>query len=101
METFFISHGSPTLPIDESLQVRHFLEAWKEQVFLRKPNSILVISAHWETDVPTVNVVRQNDTIYDFYGFPEQLYKVQLLLFTLIYFWYKIVNLSIVYWLIN
>lgn len=101
METFFISHGSPTLPIDESLQVRHFLKAWKEQVFLRKPNSILVISAHWETDVPTVNVVRQNDTIYDFYGFPEQLYKVQLLLFTLIYFWYKIVNLSIVYWLMN
>ncbi|KDO58767.1 hypothetical protein CISIN_1g042295mg [Citrus sinensis] len=77
METFFISHGSPTLPIDESLQVRHFLKAWKEQVFLQKPNSILVISAHWETDVPTVNVVRQNDTIYDFYGFPEQLYKLK------------------------
>lgn len=77
--TFFISHGSPTLSIDESLPARHFLKAWKEQVFTQRPNSILVISGHWETDVPTVNVVQQNDVIYDFYNFPEQMYKVNSL----------------------
>ncbi|KAJ4715094.1 4,5-dioxygenase-like protein [Melia azedarach] len=77
MDTFFISHGSPTLSIDESLPARHFLQSWKEQGFSHQPNSILVISGHWETDVPTVNVVQQNDTIHDFYGFPQEMYKLK------------------------
>ena len=75
-ETFFISHGSPTLSIDDSLEARHFLKSWKDKVYSHTPNSILVISGHWETHVPTVNVVNTNDTIYDFYGFPEPMYKV-------------------------
>ncbi|RVX09547.1 4,5-DOPA dioxygenase extradiol [Vitis vinifera] len=30
-----------------------------------------------ETHEPTVNVVPQNDTIYDFYGFPKSMYKLK------------------------
>ncbi|GAB2277251.1 hypothetical protein Dimus_011958 [Dionaea muscipula] len=74
-EVFFISHGSPTLSIDESLPARHFLKSWKEKVFSQRPKGILVISGHWETDEPTVNVVDRCDTIYDFYGFPEPMYQ--------------------------
>lgn len=77
MDTFYISHGSPTLSIDESLEARHFLKAWKDKTFSEKPNAILVISGHWETDVPTVNSVQQHDTIHDFYGFPQEMYKVR------------------------
>ncbi|KAL6337028.1 hypothetical protein AAG906_036342 [Vitis piasezkii] len=77
MDTFYISHGSPTLSIDESLPARHFLKSWKEKVMGQRPTSILVISAHWETHEPTVNVVPQNDTIYDFYGFPKSMYKLK------------------------
>nr|GMD20450.1 CCR4-NOT transcription complex subunit 11 [Ipomoea batatas] len=77
-ETFFISHGSPTLSIDDSLPARHFLKAFQEKVFPQKPTSILVISAHWETSVPTINVIRgRNDTIHDFYGFPKQMYQLK------------------------
>lgn len=77
-ETFFISHGSPTLSIDESLPARHFLKSWKDKVFPTTPNSILVISGHWETSVPTVNLIAQrNDTIHDFYGFPKPMYQVR------------------------
>ena len=74
-DTFYISHGSPTLAIDESIPARQFLKSWKE-VYPQKPTAILVISGHWDTSVPTVNAVDRNDTIYDFYGFPKALYKV-------------------------
>ncbi|KAK7314858.1 hypothetical protein VNO77_33386 [Canavalia gladiata] len=75
-ETFYISHGSPTLAIDDSIPARKFLKSWKE-LFPTRPSSILVISGHWDTHVPMVNVVDQNDTIYDFYGFPKEMYKLK------------------------
>ncbi|XP_077210549.1 extradiol ring-cleavage dioxygenase-like [Tasmannia lanceolata] len=77
MDTFFISHGAPTLAIDESLPARHFLKSWEEKIFQERPKSILVISGHWETSDPTVNIVDRNDTIYDFYGFPKPMYQLK------------------------
>ncbi|XP_061349563.1 extradiol ring-cleavage dioxygenase-like [Gastrolobium bilobum] len=76
-DTFYISHGSPTLSIDESIEARKFLQSWKKDVFSQRPNSILVISGHWDTAVPTVNVVDTNETIYDFYGFPKPMYQLK------------------------
>ncbi|CAL9048671.1 unnamed protein product [Musa banksii] len=78
MDTFFLSHGSPTLSIDESLPARWFLKSWRSKVFQAVPTAILIISGHWETDSPTVNVINgHNDTIYDFYGFPKPMYKLK------------------------
>ena len=77
-DTFYISHGSPTLAIDDSIEIRKFLKSWK-QVFPQRPSAILVISGHWDTAVPTVNVVERNETIYDFYGFPRPMYQVRAL----------------------
>nr|QED21491.1 DODA [Macarthuria australis] len=76
-ETFFISHGSPIMTIDESMEARKFLQGWKEKVYSKNPNSILVISAHWVTDEPTVNAVDCCDTIYDFRGFPPPMYQIK------------------------
>ncbi|GKU88889.1 hypothetical protein SLEP1_g3101 [Rubroshorea leprosula] len=76
-ETFYISHGSPTLCIDETIPARHFLKSWKEKVYGERPKSILVVSGHWDTDVPAVNTVDTHDTIYDFYGFPDAMYKLK------------------------
>ncbi|RWR90353.1 Extradiol ring-cleavage dioxygenase [Cinnamomum micranthum f. kanehirae] len=78
MDTFFISHGSPTLSIDESMPARHFLKSWQDKGFVPEPpRAILIISGHWETHEPTVNVVDRNDTIYDFYGFPKRMYELK------------------------
>lgn len=78
MDTFYISHGSPTLSIDDSLPARHFLKSWQKQVFPQKPKAILVVSGHWETSEPTVNVVHgPNDVIYDFYNFPKPMYELK------------------------
>lgn len=78
-ETFFISHGSPTLSTDDSIPARRFLISFQQR-FLpeKKPNSILVVSAHWETTAPSVNVINgPSDTIYDFYGFPKPMYQLK------------------------
>ncbi|PIN22816.1 Stizolobate synthase [Handroanthus impetiginosus] len=77
-DTFFISHGSPTLAIDDSLPARHFLKVFRQRVLPEKPSSILIVSAHWETAEPTVNAVNgPSDTIYDFYGFPKPMYQIK------------------------
>ena len=44
---------------------------------LERPKAILVISAHWETAVPTVSAVDSNETIHDFGGFPRALYDLR------------------------
>ncbi|KAK9673248.1 hypothetical protein RND81_12G155600 [Saponaria officinalis] len=76
--TFYISHGSPMLSIDESLPARHFLKGWKQYDFAEIPKSILIISGHWDTDEPSVTAVNgPSDTIYDFYGFPDPMYKLK------------------------
>jgi 4,5-DOPA dioxygenase extradiol len=36
-----------------------------------------MVSAHWETRVPTVNAVSVNDTIHDFRGFEAELYRLR------------------------
>ncbi|CAA3029372.1 extradiol ring-cleavage dioxygenase [Olea europaea subsp. europaea] len=77
-ETFYISHGSPTLSIDDSLPARPFLLSFRQKVYPEKPNCILVISAHWETSEPAVNVINgPNETIHDFYGFPKPMYQLK------------------------
>lgn len=70
----FLSHGAPTLPF-EDVSARHFLEGLASSI--PAPRAILAVSAHWETQAPTVNAVAVNDTIHDFRGFPPALYELR------------------------
>lgn len=75
MDTFYISHGSPMLSVDDSMPARQFLQSWGPAGLAgpKPPRAILVVSGHWETDTPAVNAIRgTNDTIYDFYNFPSE-----------------------------
>lgn len=40
------------------------------------PKAVLVISAHWEADVPTVMTAAHPPLFYDYYGFPPESYKI-------------------------
>ena len=74
MPLLFVGHGSPLLAIQEN----SFTEEWKSIARkIPKPEAIVVISAHWVRDQRFVTGQVQPPQIFDFYGFPEQLYQTK------------------------
>jgi 4,5-DOPA dioxygenase extradiol len=75
LPTLFVSHGAPTLPVTDT-PAKRFLGELPARLPTR-PKAILAVSAHWETEIPTVNLVAVNSTIHDFGGFAPELYELR------------------------
>ena len=73
MPVIFLSHGAPPLA-DDPLWTGQ-LAQWSSDI--SKPESILMISAHWENDPLTLSATRTVPLYYDFWGFPERYYQVR------------------------
>lgn len=73
MPALFVSHGSPMLILETDAPAHVFLTQLAGR--LPRPRAVLVISAHWETAIPTVSAAASPETIHDFYGFPAALYQ--------------------------
>ncbi|MGB3200327.1 MAG: class III extradiol ring-cleavage dioxygenase [Nodosilinea sp.] len=73
LPSLFISHGAPDLPMRAG-STQDFLRSLLQTV--PKPRAILAVSAHWLTAHPMVSTAAQPKTIYDFGGFPRQLYEL-------------------------
>lgn len=41
-----------------------------------RPRALLVVSGHWMTPRPTVNIAAHPTLLYDYYGFPEHTYRL-------------------------
>lgn len=75
MPVFFIGHGSPLNAIEDNAFTRSLVEMGNS--LTERPQAILVISAHWFTRGTYVNTSPFPKTIYDFSGFPEELYSIE------------------------
>lgn len=70
----YISHGSPMLALFPE-QVGPALE--RLSLNLPKPQAIVVMSAHWESNALEVNTGVRPQTWHDFRGFPQELYEIR------------------------
>ena len=70
----FVPHGAPTFALRPGAAgaalARHAAQ-------VPRPRAIVVVSAHWETAIPTVGTAPRFDTIHDFSGFPRDLYALR------------------------
>jgi 4,5-DOPA dioxygenase extradiol len=74
MPILFVGHGSPMNAIEDNV----YSLAWNALgKMIQKPQAILSFSAHWFTRGTMVNDSPAPAMIYDMYGFPDELYRLQ------------------------
>jgi aromatic ring-opening dioxygenase catalytic subunit (LigB family) len=83
MPTLYIPHGGgPCFFMDWTMGPR---DTWEKMAAYlrgidaslpRKPEALLVVSAHWETSVPTVLASDAPPLLFDYYGFPAHTYEL-------------------------
>jgi len=73
MPVGFVGHGAPTLGLEDNA----ITQAWYRWAqALPTPKAVLVLSAHWLSSKNLVGPLVPQPLIYDFYGFPDELYRV-------------------------
>ena len=74
LPALFVPHGAPTFALRPGAAGTAIVAAARA---LPLPRVIVIISAHWDTSVPTVGFADKLETIHDLYGFPEALYAMR------------------------
>jgi aromatic ring-opening dioxygenase catalytic subunit (LigB family) len=83
LPTFYIPHGGGPCffmewtmgPADTWNRLKAWLEGFASSLSTR-PEALLVISGHWEGEVPTVNTAEAPPLLFDYSGFPPSTYEL-------------------------
>ena len=74
----YLSHGGGPLPLLGDKGHMELVENLKTiSTLIEKPSAIVVISAHWEENNPTVTSGENPSLIYDYSGFPKHSYEIK------------------------
>lgn len=74
----FLSHGGGPLPLlgDQGhKEMVNYLHDIATKI--PRPPAIIVVSAHWEENIPTITSASNPGLFYDYYGFPAESYDIQ------------------------
>ena len=74
LPALFISHGAPTLAIEQSATTSTLARIGQN---LPKPRAIVIMSAHWQSAKLEISSNPQPKTWHDFSGFSSELYDIQ------------------------
>jgi len=74
LPALFISHGAPTLAIEQSATTSALARIGQN---LPKPRAIIIMSAHWQSAKLEISSNPQPKTWHDFSGFAPELYDLQ------------------------
>jgi 4,5-DOPA dioxygenase extradiol len=74
MPALFVGHGNPMNAIEENAWSRAFRDLGRT---LPRPRAILSVSAHWYVAGTFTTSAEHPETIHDFGGFPDALYRIR------------------------
>jgi len=74
-KSFFMAHGAPTIYLEDNLFTQTLKKFKKENPEITQ---LVIMSAHFESEVIKVSTSTTYETMYDFGGFPSELYEVKM-----------------------
>lgn len=76
-QVVYCSHGGGPLPLLGDPGHQAMIVFMRQLPFqLRRPEAIVVISAHWEEPMATLMGASKPSMLYDYYGFPREAYQI-------------------------
>jgi 4,5-DOPA dioxygenase extradiol len=74
-KSFFMAHGAPTIYLEDNPFTQKLKQFKHDYPEITK---LVIMSAHYESPITTVSTATHYETMYDFGGFPKELYEVKM-----------------------
>lgn len=73
-----LSHGAGPLPVLGDERHTEMVANLKHlATIMPRPSAVVLVSAHWEAEVPSITSGPNPPLLYDYYGFPQESYELE------------------------